>query len=100
MDDETPDSGEELTSRQPTLTDLVELCRELNHRGARYLVCGGFAIRASGYIRETGDINLLIDTSLENEALVYKALEILPDKGRAGTGPRRCRQVHCCPRGR
>lgn len=80
MDDEASDSGEELTSRQPTLTDLVELCRDLNHRGARYLVCGGFAIRASGYIRETSDIDLLIDTSLENEALVFKALETLPDK--------------------
>lgn len=80
MDDEAPDSGEELTSRQPTLTDLVNLCRELNGRGARYLVCGGFAIRASGYIRETGDIDFLIDTSLENEALVYSSLETLPDK--------------------
>ncbi|MEA3188275.1 MAG: hypothetical protein QOD99_2105 [Chthoniobacter sp.] len=80
MDDETPDSGGELTSRQPTLTDLVALCRELNQQGARYLVCGGFAIRSSGYIRETADIDLLIDTSLENEALVYKSLETLPDK--------------------
>jgi predicted nucleotidyltransferase len=43
-------------------------------------VIGGFAIRASGLPRETGDIDLLVDTSLENEALVYKALEILPDK--------------------
>ncbi|MFN2477083.1 MAG: hypothetical protein ABR526_12180 [Chthoniobacterales bacterium] len=81
MDDEAPDSFEdELTSRQPTLTDVVALCRELNHRGARYLVCGGFAIRAAGYLRETGDIDLLVDTSLENEAHVFKALETLPDK--------------------
>lgn len=26
------------------------------------------------------DVDLLIDTSLENEALVYLALEILPDQ--------------------
>jgi hypothetical protein len=30
--------------------------------------------------RATADVDLLIDTSLENEALVYRALEILPDK--------------------
>ncbi|PZR78119.1 MAG: hypothetical protein DLM52_03310 [Chthoniobacterales bacterium] len=41
---------------------------------------GGFAIIAAGFARTTADVDLLIDTSLENEALVYKALEILPDK--------------------
>jgi hypothetical protein len=50
---------------------------ELNEKGARYVV-GGFAIRAAGYVR-TIDIDLVIDTTLNNEALVYKALEVLPD---------------------
>ncbi len=72
--------NEELESREPTLTDLVALCKDLNERGCRYLVCGGFAIRAAGYARNTGDVDLLIDTSLENEAKVYRALEIFPDK--------------------
>ena len=41
MDD--PNAGsqrpaENLISRPPTQTDLVELCRELNQRGAKYLV--------------------------------------------------------------
>lgn len=80
MADETPDSSAELEPRDPTPSDLVALCRELNARGARYLVCGGFAIRNAGYIRHTGDIDLLVDTSLENEAKVFLALEILPDK--------------------
>jgi predicted nucleotidyltransferase len=44
------------------------------------LAIGGFAIRAAGYDRRTMDIDLLIDTSLDNEARVLKALEILPDK--------------------
>ncbi|MEI9895051.1 MAG: hypothetical protein WDN28_14470 [Chthoniobacter sp.] len=48
--------------------------------GARYLVCGGFAIILAGYPRFTGDIDLLIDTSLENEAKVFEALTILPDQ--------------------
>lgn len=81
MDDETYDaqlSPDE--SRAPSVEDLVNLCRELNDREARYIVIGGFAIRGAGYIRETMDVDLLIDTCLENEARVYAALESLPDQ--------------------
>jgi len=56
------------------------VCRRLNELGARYLVCGGFAIIHAGYARFTGDIDLLVDASLENEAKVYAALEVFPDK--------------------
>jgi hypothetical protein len=81
MADETPDGEEsDLVSRDPTLSDLVALCRELNARDGRYLVCGGFAIRAAGYGRHTGDIDLLVDASLENEAKIFAALESLPDQ--------------------
>jgi hypothetical protein len=66
--------------RPPSVEDLVRLCRELNEKGALYLVVGGFAIRGAGYIRETMDVDLVIDTSLENEARVFKALESLPDQ--------------------
>ncbi len=70
----------ELEPRPPEQRDLVELCRRLNELGARYLVCGGFAIIHAGYLRTTGDVDLLVDAHLENEAKVYKALEILHDK--------------------
>lgn len=80
MADETPDPSAELEPRDPTPSDLVALCRELNARGARYLVCGGFAIRNAGYMRHTNEIDLLVDMSRENEAKVFLALEILPDK--------------------
>lgn len=73
-----PEAGE-LTPRDPSLGDLVELCRQLSDRGAAFLVVGGFAIRASGYSRHTGDVDLLIDASLENEARVFAALATLPD---------------------
>ena len=80
MADEIPDSDEtELTSRPPEQEDLVALCRSLNERGARYVVCGGFAIILAGYPRFTGDIDLLVDDSLENEAKVFAALDYLPD---------------------
>lgn len=73
-----PETGE-LISRDPSLADLVELCRQLYSRGAAFLVVGGFAVRANGYARHTGDIDLLIDTSPENEAKVFAALATLPD---------------------
>lgn len=34
----------------------------------------------AGFVRGTEDIDLLVDSSLENQAAVRKALEILPDK--------------------
>ena len=73
-----PETGE-LISRPPEREDLVELCRQLQDRGASFLVVGGFAVILAGYARTTGDIDILIDTNLENEARVYEALATLPD---------------------
>ena len=70
----------ELTSREPSVEDLVGLCRALNERQAHYLVIGGFAMRAAGYDRRTMDVDLLIDTSPENERRVLDALATLPDQ--------------------
>ena len=69
-----------LTPRDPSLEDVVNLCAELNRRGASYVVVGGFAIRAAGYARHTNDLDLVISVDLENEAKVFKALESLPDQ--------------------
>lgn len=81
MDDEASEPQEgELVSRAPTEDDLVALCRQLNASGASYMIVGGFAVIYSGYGRTTGDLDLLFDTSLENEAKVYRSLESLPDK--------------------
>jgi len=88
MDEDSEEGGlNSETSRPPSVEDLVRLCAELNAKGARYLVVGGFAIRGAGYIRETMDVDLLINTSLENEALVYAALESLPDQAVKELGP-------------
>jgi hypothetical protein len=83
MDEETHGTEDGLNAeygRPPTVEDLLNLCRDLNSRGARYLVVGGFAIRGAGYIRETHDLDLIIACDRENEAKVYKSLEILSDK--------------------
>ena len=79
MDDAEYPEGE-MISRAPTEEDFVRLCARLNELGARYIVIGGFAIITSGYPRSTLDIDYIIDTSPENEALVYAALESLPDQ--------------------
>lgn len=81
MADETshPAPGD-LTPREPSLADVVNLCRELQSRAAEFIVIGGFAMRASGLVRHTGDIDLLVDPRPENEARVFDALATLPDK--------------------
>ncbi|HEX3988644.1 MAG TPA: nucleotidyltransferase [Verrucomicrobiae bacterium] len=72
-------SGENLISRPPTQADLANLCRELNQRGAKYMVIGGFAIIAAGLPRTTADVDLLVAADLDNEAKVYSGLSTLPD---------------------
>lgn len=75
--DDTPQP--ELESREPTVEDLRNLCRELNQRDAKYVVIGGFAIRAAGYNRGTMDIDLVVAADRSNESRVFGALATLPD---------------------
>jgi hypothetical protein len=68
-----------LESREPSTEDLAFLCGKLEQAGARYLILGGFAMRAAGYDRRTMDIDVLVDVSGDNEARVIEALSQLPD---------------------
>jgi len=72
-------SSNELAPREPTVEDLRDLCRELNQRGALYIVIGGFAIRAANYNRQTMDVDLLVTGDIDNEAKIFSALSTLPD---------------------
>lgn len=72
--------GQAGESRPPSLTDLLKLCRGLNDAGARYIVIGGMAMMQAGFVRATEDIDLLIDTSAENQQRVRRALMLLPDQ--------------------
>ena len=67
-------------SRVPLVADLVNICRSLNACGAKNIVVGGFAVIQQGFLRNTGDIDLLVEESPENQAKTKAALEILPDK--------------------
>ena len=77
MDPEDADAP--LEARPPLLEDLVSLCHDLNREGARYVVIGGMAVIQAGFVRATNDVDLLIDTSPENQERVRRALMALPD---------------------
>ncbi len=78
MDPEDADPAPQ--ARPPLLEDLVSLCRALNREGARYVVIGGMAVIQAGFGRATNDIDLLIDTTRENQDRVRNALMVLPDQ--------------------
>ncbi len=78
MEHDRPDP-KDLEPREPTLDDLVGLCRRLNVLKVAYLVVGGFAMRAAGYIRQTMDIDLVVAGDPDNEQRLYQALAGLPD---------------------
>ena len=82
MDDQNAgaeQSADNLISRPPVQADLAKLCRELNQRGAKYVVVGDFAIISAGMPRLTTDVDLMVAADLENEAKVFAALSTLPD---------------------
>ncbi|MBM3881948.1 MAG: hypothetical protein FJ387_19875 [Verrucomicrobia bacterium] len=92
MADDRP--SEELEPREPTLEDLRDLCRELNQRGAKYVVVGGFAMRAANYNRRTMDVDLIVAHDRENEARVYAALSTLPDNAACELQPGELQQYN------
>jgi hypothetical protein len=65
--------------RNPTIDDLVLLCRSLNDLGAKYIVIGGWAVIQHGFGRTTGDIDLLVEGSTENFLKIREAMLRLPD---------------------
>lgn len=75
-----PTDADETEARPPRLSDLVSLCRDLNAERARYVVIGGMAVIQAGFPRATGDIDLLIDISAENQERVRRALMNLADQ--------------------
>ncbi len=54
--------------------DFSDLFAELNAAGVRYLLVGGYAIAVHARPRYTKDLDLWIEPTPENAALVYEAL--------------------------
>ena len=55
-------------------SDLIELLRVFRDSEVRFLVVGGYAVMKYTEPRATKDIDLWIDTTLENARKVYRAL--------------------------
>ena len=51
------------------------IVRALNDAGARYLIAGGLAVVAHGYLRFTADVDLILDLDTENVRKTLNALQ-------------------------
>jgi|SRR5258707_1287426 hypothetical protein len=67
-------------TRPPERSDLLRVCAELNRLGAKYIVIGGLAMNELGLVRVTEDIDLLIESSPENQQRIREALRVLPER--------------------
>ena len=54
--------------------DFLDLLRALDSAGARFLIVGAHAVAAHGTPRATGDLDIWIEASAANAALVWRAL--------------------------
>jgi hypothetical protein len=59
------------------------IVRALNSANVRYLVVGGLAVVAHGYVRFTADVDLIIDLEPDNAMRAITALESLGYRPRA-----------------
>jgi hypothetical protein len=66
--------------RPATLEDLKALIKSFNESGVDYMLIGGYALAAHGYLRATTDIDIMVAPSIESGERAVKALMLLPDK--------------------
>jgi predicted nucleotidyltransferase len=65
--------------RPATLDDLKLLLRSLNDHQVEYLLIGGYALAAHGYLRATTDIDVMVAATSETGQRMKDALMLLPD---------------------
>lgn len=66
-------------TRPATWEDVKRLARYLEEAGVEYALIGGYALAAHGMVRQTEDIDLLVDPAVENSRRWIMALSRLPD---------------------
>lgn len=54
--------------------DFADLLIALHDAGAEFVLVGGYAVAFHGHVRGTADIDVLVRTSPDNAARVYRAL--------------------------
>lgn len=77
----------EKEARPATFDDLLNVVRALNAQGADYLLVGGYALFAHGYVRATTDIDILVPPTTASAERVIRALLLLPEKVAADIDP-------------
>lgn len=75
-------------SRPATLEDLKLLLRSLNEHAVDYLLIGGYALAAHGYLRATTDIDLLVPGTVQAGQRTKDALMVLPDRAAKDIDPK------------
>mgnify|MGYP000099858017 CR=1 FL=1 len=56
------------------ITEFAIIWEKLHSNNVKYLIIGGLAVNIYGYTRNTGDIDILIEDSLENRKNLRQAL--------------------------
>ncbi len=79
-----PDTAETTYTRPATWEDVMHVARLLNEQCVRYLLVGGYALAAHGYVRMTQDVGIAVAPDEENARRRIAALAQLPD-GAAAT---------------
>ncbi|MBI1864600.1 MAG: hypothetical protein HYR98_02505, partial [Nitrospirae bacterium] len=59
------------------LASIEAIVRALNEAGVRYLVAGGLAVNAHGYLRFTKDADLVVQLMPDNIRRAFAALKTL-----------------------
>jgi hypothetical protein len=72
------DSNAEST-RPATWEDVKLVARLLDAAGAKWILIGGYAIAAHGFVRYSEDVDILVEPSRENTKRWIAALAGLPD---------------------
>jgi hypothetical protein len=68
-----------LFTRPAIWSDVLELARLLERYRVRYVLVGGYALAAHGYVRMTQDIDIAVAPTPENAVRWIAALSHLPD---------------------
>lgn len=59
------------------LTSFETIVRALNGAGVRYLVAGGLAVTAHGYLRFTNDVDIVLALDNDNIPAAFEALAVI-----------------------
>lgn len=81
--EQDPADGKSGFTRPATWDDVLRTARLLNDAGVRYVLVGGYALAAHGYVRMTDDVDIAVAPDPDNCRRWVEALSRLPD-GAAG----------------